>query len=304
LKTTFETSFISAKENDERVFMTHITSTSHHPYVMPADETYVPLASGNGLDDLSHYVNSIGYDDRWLGKVLDVLEEQGVSNETLIVFAGDHGLSIPENDILASYYNPNVGCNHVPLGISHPNLPHINADDSISSIEILPTILDLLLETGSLSTGAGQAARDLIANYEGQSLIRKLRHNVAPNEAEKGSDEARPAGDNGVSLGNWQFIVMNPGRAMVGVRDARQKSWRLVAPVIENVAWRFTDLDSDPTEASPVMGFEFSHFLKQIEELHGIEAATWTEEAAFVTRWWVEENSKRWRYGPYAGQDS
>ncbi|KAK3192746.1 hypothetical protein K4F52_001100 [Lecanicillium sp. MT-2017a] len=294
----FHDIFASAKKAKERVFLTHITSTTHHPYTMPANETNVPLGNGR-LQQLSDYVNSIGYDDRWLAQILNVLDEEAVADETLVIFVGDHGISLPENDKPASYYNPNTGCNRVPLVLSHPKLPVINVDGPVSSMEILPTILDLLRETGSLSDAANAAAGDLLANYEGQSLIRKLR-NSAPAAAETPVKpmETDTAG-HGV-LGNWQFIVMNPGRAMVGIRDKRRQHWRLVAPVLKNVAWTFNDLETDPRDLHPTESFDFASFLRDVEKRHGVEQARWAEEAAFIARWFVDENNKRWRYGEYA----
>ncbi|PNY25502.1 Uncharacterized protein TCAP_04557 [Tolypocladium capitatum] len=283
--------FSSAKRNDERVFLTHLTSTSHHPFSFPDSKTYeyVPLSHDKRLGDLSHYTNGIGYADRWLGKILDILDEEGVADETLMVFVGDHGLSIPENDGISPYYNPNVGNFHVPMVFSHPKLPPLDINAAVSSLQILPTILDLLLETGSLpKTGRHrEAARDLAHNYEGQSLLRPLRN--SSNHSDRGSQ------------GNWQYTVVNSGRAMLAVRDGRRPSRRLIVPVIDNIEWRFTDLDSDPHEQEPVVSFGFSSLLHSVERRHGIEAAEWVEEAAFMARWWVEENSKRWRYGPYAG---
>ncbi|KAK2021867.1 sulfatase [Colletotrichum zoysiae] len=283
--------FETAKKTNERVYISHLTSTSHHPYGIPETEKYVQL--GRGLDDLSHYINAIGYDDRWLGKITNMLDDLGVANETLLVLVGDHGLSIPENDILASYYNPNIASNHVPLVLSHPNLPPITIDDAVSAQQILPTILDLLIETGSLSKPAAEAAGDLLGNYEGQSLIRPVKKS-RPGTAYPGAP-LPPA-----EVGNWQFTVINPGRAMVGVRDARRKSWRLVVPVVDNIEWRFTDAEKDPRDADPVLGFDLTEFLAKVEEGHGADAARWVEEAAFIARWWVEENSRRWQYGPYA----
>ncbi|OAA37434.1 sulfatase domain protein [Metarhizium rileyi] len=273
--------FVSAKEKNERVFLTHLTSTSHHPFGLPANETYVPLA--HGMEDFSKYINSVGYDDKWLGKVLGILDEQDVAGETLVVMVGDHGLSMPENGLVSAYYNPNVGNLHVPLVISHPKLPVINIDDAVTSLQILPTIMDLLVETGSLAPEHSRVVRSLTAtSYEGQTMLRRLR---------KSSESGQ---------GDWQFTVINPGRAMVSVRDARQPHLRLVVPVISNIEWRFTDLSSDPTEEVPVQGFEFVSFLRSVEATHGIDIAKWVEEAAFISRWWVEDNGRRWRYGPYS----
>lgn len=273
--------FEKAKKNDGRVFLTHITSTTHHPYNMPENETYVPL--GKGVGDLSHYINAIGYGDRWLGRILDTIDDLDVANETLLIFVGDHGLSIPENDILASYYNPHIANNHVPLVLSHPKLPPITIDDAVSTQQILPTILDLLIETGSLSGSATNAARDLLANYEGQSLLRPVR---------KGSSKAGTA-----EVAYWQFTIINPGSTMLGIRDARFKSWRIVVPLVGNQEWQYVDTDRRDVEA--VVGFEFSEFQQKVEDSYGQDRARWVEEAAFVARWFVNENSKRWRYSLY-----
>ena len=282
--------FTAANANNERVFLTHLTSSSHHPFSFPdsKDYGYVSLSEDKSLQDLSHFTNGIGYADRWLGKILDILDDEDVANETLVVFVGDHGLSIPENDGISPYYNPNVGNFHVPIVLSHPKLPPIDIGDAVSKLQILPTILDLLLETGSLAKTGSQreAARDLARNYEGQSLLRPQRN--SSEHSERGSQ------------GNWQYSVINSGRAMLAVRDGRHPSRRLIVPVIDNIEWRFTDLDSDPHEQDALVSFGFFSLLKSVERKYCREAAEWAEEAAFMARWWVEENSKRWRYGPYA----
>ncbi|WAO96514.1 Sulfatase domain-containing protein [Fusarium falciforme] len=284
LEDYFRDVFVSAKEKDERVFLTHLTSTSHHAFKMPEHEQYVPVA--NGLDMLSHYVNSEGYDDKWLRKVLDLLDEQGVANETLIVFVGDHGLSMPENDVVSPYYNPNVGIDHVPLVFSHPLLPAFDVHDAVHSSQIVPTILDLLVETGSLNKASRQAATDMMRNYEGQSLIRPMQKF-----------------NNETGQGNWQFTVVNPGRAVVTARDARYPERHLVVPIIDNVEWRLSNLTADPAEHDSVQGFDFISFLGSVERKHGTEVAHWVEEGAFISRWWVEENSKRWRFGAYSDRE-
>ncbi|KAJ4253993.1 hypothetical protein NW762_010396 [Fusarium torreyae] len=269
--------FEDAVKDNSRVFLTHLTSTSHHRFHMPKTETYTPMAKG--LDMMSRYINTIGYDDRWIRKVLDVLDKQGIANETLVIFQGDHGTSLPENDYASPYYNPNIGVDHVPLILSHPQLPPFNVDDAVHSTQVLPTILDILLESGSLSESSQKAATDLIRNYEGQSLLRPL------------STSNKSSGQ-----GQWQFTVTNPGRAMLTVRDARHPSRHLVVPVIENVDWRLTDLTKDPHEHNSVQALEFESFLQAVEERYGREVAEWTEEGAFVTRWFVKENSRRWRF--------
>ncbi|KAL7941878.1 alkaline-phosphatase-like protein [Trichoderma barbatum] len=273
--------FASAKKNNERVFLSHLTSSTHHDFGIPEDEKYVPLAGDADHDDLSHYLNAVGYVDRWLNRILQILDEENVADETLLVCVGDHGLSIAERGTITPYSNPHVANYHVPLILSHPKLPHISIDDPVSSIQILPTILDLLLETKSLSTSEAQAVNDMVRNYEGQSLLRPLQ---------KFSEET--------GQGGWQFTVMNPGGSTIAVRDARQPNWRLIVPVFGNYEWRFTDIKTDPHEQAPLLSYDYKTILRSVQADFGSDAATWVEEAAIVTRWWTDENYKRWRYTP------
>jgi arylsulfatase A-like enzyme len=275
--------FNMAKEKNKRVMITHLTSTSHHPYGIPdtdrPDQKYKEL--GKGVDDLSKWVNAIGYDDRWLGKILGALDDLGVANETLVVLVGDHGLSIPENGKLPTYYNPNTINNIVPMVFSHPLLPPIKVNSSVTSRDIAPTILDLLAETGSLSGPATKAAQDLTANYEGQSMIRPIRT--------KGKHD----------VSNWHFTVVNPGGEQLTVRDAHHKHWVVTVPVGDatDVEWQFS---ADDHGKEVAMDLEFKDFLRNVEHKFGLEAAHWAEEAAFIGRWWVQENWRRWRHGPYS----
>ncbi|KAF7543856.1 hypothetical protein G7Z17_g10396 [Cylindrodendrum hubeiense] len=269
--------FADANDKNDRVFLTHITSTTHHRFHMPKKEKYVPMAKG--LDEMSRYINTEGYGDNWIRKVLNILDKQGVANETLVIFLGDHGVSLPENDIASPYYNPNIGVSHVPLVLSHPQLPAFDTHDAVHSSQILPTILDILLETGSLNNASRQVAMDLIHNYEGQSLLRPL--NVVNSQT---------------GQGQWQFSVTNPGRALLAVRDARYPERRLIVPVIENVAWRLSNLTSDPHEHDSIQSLDFVSFLQSVEEKYGRKVAEWAEEGAFISRWFVKENSKRWRF--------
>lgn len=272
--------FKEGKEKNERVFLSHLTSTTHHGFGIPDDEkNYVPLTEDDDWKDLSHYMNAVGYVDGWLQKVLDILDETGVANETLVVLVGDHGLSIAERGTTTPYGNPHVANYHVPLVISHPNLPPITVDDAVQSIQILPTILDMLIETGSLSQSESGAARDLLRNYEGQSLLRPQRKFSSI-----------------TGQGSWQFTVMNPGGSTIAVRDARRPSWRLIVPIMSNYEWRFTDLDEDPLEEKPILSFDLKSLTKTLGGENGTDTSKWVEEAAVVSLWWSAENYKRWRY--------
>lgn len=274
--------FRSAKENDERVFLTHLTSTTHHAFGIPSSENYVKMSEDKDLDDLSHYVNAVGYGDRWMARILEMLEQEGVANQTLVVFAGDHGMPVAEGGV-ATYNNDETASFHVPIVFSHPDLPHLDIQDPSVTMQILPTILDLLIESGSLSKSAKQAANDLVRNYEGQSFLRPMRK-ISPKNGQ----------------GDWQISVTNPGGSTLAIRDARHPEWRLTVPIVDGIDWHYIDNKSNSTGK---FSLSFDSLRNRIERDLGEEVANWAEEAAVVSHWWLEENQKRWRYGKYGPED-
>jgi hypothetical protein len=269
--------FQSATDNEERLFLTHLTSTTHHPFETPSDDPQ-QLPDGSDHEDLVRYLGSIDYVDRWLKTILTILDEQKVANETLVVFVGDHGLSVAEDATITPYGAQQAANFHVPMIFSHPHLPNMRIDDAVISSQILPTILDLLQSTGSLPEQSKKAARDLIANYEGQSLLRPLR--------------AASADTNHVV---WQFAIVNPGGRTLLVRDARRPERRLFLPLADGERCRYTDLRTDPDETEPVLSFSYPGFLAEVEVRHGLEIKDWISEAVCAAQWWLGDSTKRWQ---------
>lgn len=128
---------LQAERDHERLFVTHLTGLTHHPWDLPPNVTYKEMMGsvanswGGQNDELNHYLNTIAYNDRWYAKVLDILEETGVANETLFVLTGDQyvdptvfpaltnsyssGISLLEDGNVTPYDNPLVTNFHVPL---------------------------------------------------------------------------------------------------------------------------------------------------------------------------------------------
>jgi hypothetical protein len=269
-----------AEKNQERLFLTHLTSTTHHPWGLPKDYSYQQFMGTTGYGTsrkINRYLNTLGLVDDWLADILDVLNETGVGNETLVILTGDHGISLPDDGGVC-YENPHVGNMHVPLMFHHPSLPFIEIDSAVSAIQILPTLLDLLISSSSLNEAASQAASDLLPLYEGQSLLRPQRHFT-----EEG-------------YRSWQFTVIQAGGSQLAMRSTTT-SYRLAVPLAEGVEWRFTDLETDPHELEAVMEFDFHDLVANTELKYGKDAAEWVGEAAHVAKWWVKRNRRLWSWG-------
>lgn len=167
---------------------------------------------------------------------------------------------------------------HVPLYLAHPKLPSIQIDNDVLSVQILPTILDLLIETSSANDESIKVLKDLLPLYQGQSLIRPLI-----NEHEGKSE--------------WQFSTMNPGGTWLSLRAAG-KPYRLIVPLKVGATWRFTNTHADKFEWHPIQELDVRSLSKAVKKAHGEEAEKWLTEAVHVTQWWILDNWRRWGYKP------
>ncbi|KAF7586667.1 hypothetical protein BBP40_008516 [Aspergillus hancockii] len=270
-----------AERSHTRLFLTHLTGTTHHPWGMPHDEFEEFLGSSwtGHNNDVNRYLNTIGFADNWIAEIISILEEKGIADETLLVMAGDHGLSLPNDGGVTPYDNPHVGSFHVPVVVAHPKLPPVEITTPVMSDQIVPTILDLLIESKSLSGGSSRAARDILSLYEGQSMIRPLI------QEQDGKQD-------------WQFTVMNTGGSWLAVRSAARPAYRLVIPLVDDLEWRFTDLEKDPIELKPIKHFSLMDLAEALDRQYGEDTVNWLRDAAHYTEWWVVDNWHRYRYVP------
>lgn len=280
--------FKQSEDEGTRLFLSHLTSTTHHPWSVPAsygdDEDFLSHWHWNEERPLNRYLNTLRYQDRWIGDFMDVLGELDVLDETLIVFAGDHGMAFREDcEALTTFENPHVINFQVPLLFFHPQLPRMQIKAATSSLSILPTILDLLIQSHSLDQHDITAASNLLQEYEGQSLLR-------PYLTEQEGRES------------WHFTVINAGAALLSVASAAVP-WRLVMPLCKTAPYRFTNLDTDPAELHPVELWTIADLAKAVQKSEGEQAASWVKDAERMGLWWAGEQKRKWGYTGASLQD-
>ncbi|KAH8807249.1 alkaline-phosphatase-like protein [Xylogone sp. PMI_703] len=280
--------FRSAQEKNERLFLSHFTSSTHHPWNTPpaAGKTIDYLQRGRwGLEhSLNRYLNTVKYDDNWIGEIMDMIDEFDMADETLVVMVGDHGYAFEEDcSIHSTYENGHISNLRVPLVFHHPTLPRIQLAINATSLSIVPTILDLLIATSSLNDQDLDVASSLIHQYEGQSLIRPFLPTKSGRQ-------------------QWNVGVLNAGGAFLSVSSAAVP-FRLVLPICKSAAYRFTDTNLDPNEVAPVEENSMDALAKTLQRRFGDEAANWAVTAEKVGKWWVTEQRRRWGYDGASLQD-
>ncbi|MEM1428388.1 MAG: choline-sulfatase [Pseudomonadota bacterium] len=96
------------------------------------------------------YYGSISYLDAMIGRILDVLDATGRADDTVIVFASDHGEMLGERGMWFKkhFFEPAL---RVPLMISGPGIAPQRIGTPVSLVDLLPTFM-------GLATGSGWAS--------------------------------------------------------------------------------------------------------------------------------------------------
>jgi len=93
-------------------------------------------------EDLAQYCSSARRCDDTFGAIMKVLEDEGLANNTIVVFLSDNGMSAPFSKMNA-YYNST----RTPLMVRYPGVTKpgsVDATHFVSGIDYMPTMLDAL----------------------------------------------------------------------------------------------------------------------------------------------------------------
>jgi arylsulfatase A-like enzyme len=101
--------------------------------------SYLPDNPATRLD-LSEFCSSVNVLDQSIGNLLEVLDETGQTDNTLVIFTVDHGIAFPRAK--STLYDPGL---KTALLMRWPNRwKHQVHDTLLSNIDLLPTLLEVL----------------------------------------------------------------------------------------------------------------------------------------------------------------
>ncbi len=140
--------------------------------------------------DMLDYAYEIEYFDSHLQKMLDLLREKDLLDQTLIVVTADNGMPFPR--VKGQVYERD---NHLPLAIMWPEGiadPGRSIEDFVSFSDFAPTFLEVAGIDGQISGMqeiSGYSILDLFANQPNKNIVRdhilvgKERHDIGrPND--------------------------------------------------------------------------------------------------------------------------
>lgn len=137
--------------------MTHESSMwppdGHASHPLPVDEPGIDPALTQGIDvppylpdtmevrsGLYRYYQKLHEQDRQIGRVLDALDAQGLTENTIVIYMTDHGRGMPREK--RWLYEAGI---HLPLIIRAPGLTQAGSfcEELVSWVDIAPTLLAL-----------------------------------------------------------------------------------------------------------------------------------------------------------------
>ena len=185
------------------------------------------------------------YIDTQIGRIVDRLKEQGVYDNTLIVFLSDHGDMLGCHRLPFKGWNMYEEANRIPLIVRAPGLAEAGAKstDFVSLVDVMPTLLDL-------------AGVSVPQNLDGRSLRPLLEQ------------------DPGAGWRKEAYVEFNGYESSLAtIRMVRTDKWKYVYnPFSEDELY---DLESDPGELNNLAGrIAFGHELRRMKT----RMATWLRE--------------------------
>lgn len=194
-------------------------------------KTWAELEDGSWKDDPKFYRDMVEYHDKVIGRLMTYLKEQGLEEDTLVIYLGDNGspddvcsMMHEHNEICGGKGKTNDRGTHVPLICLMPGtIPTATVQtDLIEATDFLPTIF----EAAGLNFPEGYI-------IDGKSFFPQLK-------GEKGAPR------------DWMFFHFEPMNRRHGsddskkIRFLRDHKWKLYE------TGELHDLDADPDEDIPI----------------------------------------------------
>jgi arylsulfatase A-like enzyme len=124
-------------EKPQPFFMWLHFYSPHHPYDKRDGFDF-------GDSDIDRYDSEIAFDDREVGVILDKLDNEGLSDRTIIVLTADHGEEFRDHGGTTHGFTLYRELTHVPLLIAIPAVEAQVVDDPVELADVVPTLCELL----------------------------------------------------------------------------------------------------------------------------------------------------------------
>ena len=181
----------------------------------------------------SRYYGTITHDDEQIGRILDKLDDKQLTEDTLVIFLADHGISLGAHGISGKQTMYEEGI-RLPLVMRYPRLKRGSAENPnlVSLIDIFPTICE----------AAGITIPDSI---EGKSLLGPYQGKERWHGPSKAGTHREGPGTAGIQRIFASFV--SPTRHRLNIRCIRTERYKLIHHLTTDEVELY-DLEKDPYE--------------------------------------------------------
>ena len=156
------------------------------PPTSPEDEQWMPdIFEGLTEEDkrgiIASYYTSVEYLDTNVGRVLDALGELGLADNTLVIYAGDHGYLLGHHGRFEKHMMWEEAVK-APLVMRSPGLDPGKEEALVGLVDLAPTILDVLNEP-AMDSLQGKSLAPLLTGKTGEHREYVFSEFLADNKA-------------------------------------------------------------------------------------------------------------------------
>jgi arylsulfatase A-like enzyme len=236
---------------------------------------------------MSHqlYQAEIMYCDRYIGKLVNSLEEMNLRDKTYIILTGDHGEAFLEHEFFFHGNNLHIEEVKIPLIITGPGIPHERVIDTpVTLTDLAPTIAELI-DIEQPDAFMGSSLVDLIQGTSEEERmafalvlynpLRQAKH-LAEHERRKAIRQAR------------QTFTVDPRNVSGSLLSVRTKDFSFLCMTGSGEEGstsmeQLYDIKADPLEKTDVSE-------RYIEEVNLLREA--------LLHWYNDNRSQHWQDKP------
>jgi arylsulfatase A-like enzyme len=122
------------------------------------------LSEGLSKKLIHGYYATVSYVDHLVGKIINTLEEEKLSENTIVIFVSDHGFNLKEHSQWGKYTSHRIS-GRVPLIIYDPRTnSSANSNSLVELVDIYPTVLELLGLESPVHVMEGKSLVNILKN--------------------------------------------------------------------------------------------------------------------------------------------
>jgi len=155
---------------------------------------------------IDEYDTGVLFADYNLGKMFDLLREQGIYDETVIIISGDHGECLGEMGAYCEHGGADHITTHIPLIVKWPGCPqNVESNGLHYNVDLLPTLMDMIGNVPPFSCNRVVGKPNPV-DYDGESFAACIKEGKDGGREFLVVSQCAHVCQRAVRFNNWMYI--------------------------------------------------------------------------------------------------